>query len=80
MAKGLTWPLNQLVPHISSTMQTMIQGISDGHTSAMVGCGLGGFGGGAVPPKSSRVRSAGESHSSLRAPDIQEADEARPSR
>src|ERR1700752_3761140 len=46
-------------------MQTMIQGSSDCHTSVLVGFGPAGFGGGAVAADSSRVRSAGESHSSL---------------
>src|ERR1043165_4004602 len=46
-------------------MQTMIQGSSDIHTSAVVGCPVACFGGGAVPALSSLVRSAGESHSSF---------------
>src|ERR1044072_9234602 len=43
----------------------MIQGSSDFHTSARVGCAAACFGGGAVPALSSFVRSAGESHSSF---------------
>src|SRR6185295_3221843 len=66
MAIGLTWPLNQLVPQSSNTMHTMIQGSSDIHTCALLGGGPARFGcADRVSAESSRVRKAGDVHSSL---------------
>src|SRR6185503_18709648 len=45
--------------------QTTIHGMSENHTSLVVGCLPEDFTGGAVPADSSLVRSAGESHSSF---------------
>src|SRR6476469_7412207 len=65
VAHGFTWPLNQLVPHKSSTTQTMIHGSSDRQTSLLVGFGPGGGGGGRPSADVSFERRAGESHSSF---------------
>src|SRR6185295_19548025 len=66
MAIGLTCPLNQLVPQSSKMMQTMIQGRSDIHTCPLLGAGPARFGcADRVSAESSRVRKAGDVHSSL---------------
>ena len=61
MAYGLTRALNQPVPQISKTAQTMIHGMSENHTSAVVGATLlFGLGGAMVAAMLSRLRSAGD--------------------
>jgi hypothetical protein len=62
---GLTSALNQPVPQISRTAQTMIHGVSPRHISAVVTGSLLTFWAGMVPTESSRLLSAGESHSCL---------------
>src|SRR3954449_1522774 len=65
VAHGLTVALNQPVPQIRSTAQTMIHGTSEAHTSALVGSVVLAAGrGGAVSAEMSCVRSFGDSHSS----------------
>jgi len=61
---GLTSALNQPVPQISKTAQTMIHGISDHQTSRVVGSLAGARGGGIVAAESSWRRNAGEVQSS----------------
>ncbi len=61
---GFTRLLNQPEPQTSSSTQTMIQGSSALHTCSRVGFTSGSAEtGGMVPADSSRVRSAGDSHS-----------------
>src|SRR5450631_2110790 len=56
-------PLNQPVPQISRTMQTMIHGVSAAQTWGLVGLMVdSGSGLGMVAAESSRLRSAGDSH------------------
>src|SRR5215470_19570552 len=63
---GLTWPLNQLVPHTSRMMQTMIQGSSDIQIWPLVGGGPDLVGRVVrVSAELSRVRRAGEVQISL---------------
>src|SRR5215468_7740658 len=63
---GLTAALNQPVPQISSTAQTMIHGSSAAQICGLVSLtSLAGFGGGMVAAESSWLRSAGDSHSSF---------------
>src|SRR5260370_34854626 len=65
MAHGLTWALNQSVPHNSRTAQTMIQGRKAAHASPLVGFAFAAAGAGIVAAESSRPRSLGDSHSSF---------------
>src|SRR5690348_14122956 len=57
--------LNQSLPQISSTMQTMIHGVRPRHISPVVTGSLFTFCAGIVPTESSRLLSAGDSHSCL---------------
>src|SRR5207248_7747278 len=56
--------LNQPVPQISNTTQTMIHGTSDHQTCVRVGSGPAARGGGIVAAEASWLRNAGEVHSS----------------
>src|ERR1041385_4201276 len=57
---GLTSALNQPVPQISNTAQTMIQGTSEPQICAVVGAGPSSRAGGIVLAESSCRRNAGE--------------------
>src|SRR5262245_58632792 len=66
VAHGLTRPLNQFVPHIRRTTQTMIHGTNAIHLSPdETGFVVVTVRGGIVAADSSWLRSAGESHSSF---------------
>src|ERR1019366_1595038 len=60
VAYGLTNALNQPVPQTSRTAQTMIHGMSEAQTCALVGFAPAGRGGAIVDADSSWLRKAGD--------------------